>query len=138
MRVSTVPKEAVKYVWSDVERLLKKSVEDTSRGKIDLIDILNGILNDTYVLWVVLDNEDNMVAAITTRISVYPRRKSMVLDFVGGSKLNAWKDVVIETISKFAKENNCQHLEGFGRKAWIRALRGNGFYPEYIAYRMEL
>ena len=85
MRVSTVPKEAVKHVWSDVEELLKKSVADTSRGKIDLIDILNGILTDVYVLWVVLDEEDNMVAAITTRIATYPRRKSMVLDFVGGS-----------------------------------------------------
>ena len=45
MRVSTVPKEAVKHVWSDVEELLKKSVADTSRGKIDLIDVLNGILD---------------------------------------------------------------------------------------------
>ena len=138
MRVSTVPKEAVKHVWSDVEELLKKSVADTSRGKIDLIDILNGILTDVYVLWVVLDDEDKMIAAITTRIATYPRRKSMVLDFVGGSKLNEWKDIVIETIGRFAKENDCQHLEGYGRKGWERALRGNGFYSEYIAYRMEL
>jgi hypothetical protein len=138
VRVSTVPKEAVKHVWSDVEELLKKSVADTSRGKIDLIDILNGILTDVYVLWVVLDDEDKMIAAITTRIATYPRRKSMVLDFVGGSKLNEWKDLVINTISEFAKKNDCRHLEGFGRKGWIRALRGNGFYPEYIAYRMEL
>lgn len=138
MRVSTVPKEAVKHVWSDVEELLKKSVADTSRGKIDLIDILNGILTDVYVLWVVLDDEDKMIAAITTRIATYPRRKSMVLDFVGGTKLHKWKDAVIETIGRFAKENDCQHLEGYGRKGWERALRGNGFYSEYIAYRMEL
>ena len=91
-----------------------------------------------YVLWVVLDEEDNMVAAITTRIATYPRRKAMVLDFVGGTKLHKWKDTVIETIGRFAKENDCQHLEGYGRKGWERALRGNGFYSEYIAYRMEL
>ena len=75
MRVSTVPKEAVKHVWKDVEELLRKSVEDTSRGKINILDVLDGILRDIYVLWVVLDEEDNMVAAITTRIATYPRRK---------------------------------------------------------------
>lgn len=138
MRVSTVPKEAVKHVWKDVEGLLRKSVEDTSRGKINILDVLDGILRDIYVLWVVLDEEDNMVAAITTRIATYPRRKAMVLDFVGGTKLHKWKDIVIETIGRFAKENDCQHLEGYGRKGWERALRGNGFYSEYIAYRMEL
>ena len=138
MRVSTVPKEAVKHVWKDVEELLKKSVEDTSRGKINILDVLDGILRDIYVLWVVLDEEDNMVAAITTRIATYPRRKAMVLDFVGGTKLHKWKDTVIKTIGRFAKENDCQHLEGYGRKGWERALRGNGFYSECIAYRMEL
>ena len=53
MKVSTVPKETVKYIWKDVERVLEKSV-DTATGKVKLIDVLHGILNDTYVLWVVL------------------------------------------------------------------------------------
>ena len=92
MRVSTVPKESVKYIWKDVERVLEKSV-DTAEGKVGLIDVLKGILEDTYVLWVVFDN-DEVVAAITTRIIQYPQRRSMALDWVGGSRMKEWQDAV--------------------------------------------
>ncbi len=136
MKVSAVPKETVRYIWKDVERVLKKSV-DTATGKVKLIDVLHGILNDTYVLWVVFDGEE-VIAAITTRIIQYPQRRSMALDWVGGSKMKEWQDMAIEKITDFAVSNGCQHLEGYGRKAWGRALKKHGFYPEYIAYRMEI
>ena len=136
MKVSTVPKETVKYIWKDVERVLKRSV-DTATGKVNLIDVLHGILNDTYVLWVVFDGEE-VIAAITTRIIEYPQRRSMALDWVGGSRMKEWQDMAIQKITDFAVLNDCQHLEGYGRKAWGRALKKHGFYPEYIAYRMEI
>ena len=136
MRISAVPKETVKYVWKDVERVLEKSV-DTAEGKVKLIDVLKGVLDDTYVLWVVFEGEE-IIAAITTRIIEYPQRRSMALDWVGGSRMNEWQDMAIDTISEFAALNSCQHLEGYGRKAWGRALKKYGFYPEYIAYRMEI
>lgn len=136
MKVSTVPKETVKYIWKDVERVLKKSV-DTATGKVNLIDVLHGILNDTYVLWVVFDGEE-VIAAITTRIIEYPQRRSMALDWVGGSRMKEWQDMAMKKITDFAILNDCQHLEGYGRKAWGRALKKHGFYPEYIAYRMEI
>ena len=136
MRVSTVPKESVKYIWKDVERVLKKSA-DTAEGKVGLIDVLKGILDGTYVLWVVFDN-DEVVASFTTRIIEYPQRRSMALDWVGGSRMKEWQDAAMDKITQFAVLNNCQHLEGYGRKAWGRALKKYGFYPEYIAFRMEI
>lgn len=136
MRVSAVPKEAVKYIWKDVEKVLKKSVA-TAETKIQLIDVLKGILDDTYVLWVVFE-EDEVVAAFTTRIIEYPQRRSMALDWVGGSRMKEWLDIGMEKVIEFASLNNCEHLEGYGRKAWGRALSKYGFYPEYIAFRMEI
>lgn len=136
MRVSTVPKESVKYIWKDVERVLEKSV-DTAEGKVRLIDVLKGILDDTYVLWVVFDN-DEIIAAFTTRIIEYPQRRSMALDWVGGSRMKEWLDIGMKKVIEFAALNECKHLEGYGRKAWGRALSKYGFYPEYIAFRMEI
>ena len=136
MRVSAVPKEAVKYIWKDVEKVLKKSVA-TAETKIQLIDVLKGILDDTYILWVVFE-EDDVVAAFTTRIIEYPQRRSMALDWVGGSRMKEWFDIGMEKVIEFASLNNCEHLEGYGRKAWGRALSKYGFYPEYIAFRMEI
>lgn len=137
MRVSLVPPEAVRHVWKDVEKVLKKSVA-TAKDKSETIDVLVGILNGTYVLWVVMDEDDSIVAAFTTRLIVYPQRKALVLDFVGGTRMKEWNDQLIDTMRKYANELGCSHLEGYGRKAWGRSLKKYGFYPEYIAYRMEL
>ncbi len=49
-----------------------------------------------------------------------------------------WLDIGMEKVIEFASLNNCEHLEGYGRKAWGRALSKYGFYPEYIAFRMEI
>ena len=137
MKVSLVPSKAVRHVWKDVEKILKKSVA-TAKDKSNTIDVLAGILNGVYVLWVVMDEEDSIIAAFTTRLLVYPQRKALALDFVGGTRMKEWNDQLIDTMRKYANELGCSHLEGYGRKAWGRSLQKYGFYPEYIAYRMEL
>ncbi len=137
MRVSLVPAEAVGHVWKDVERVLEKSV-DTVKDKAEMIDVLVGVCDGTYVLWVVMDEQDDIVAAFTTRLLVYPQRKALALDWVGGARMKEWEDQLIDTMRSYANELECSHLEGYGRKAWGRALKKYGFYPEYIAYRMEL
>ena len=136
MMISAVPKEALGAVWADVARVMDKSVE-TSNGKYHIDDLYHGIQNNLYVLWVIME-EEKVIAAITTRIIEYPQRKSMALDWIGGSRMKEWQDMALEKIVNFAILNDCQHLEGYGRKAWGRALKKYGFYPEYIAYRMEI
>ena len=137
MRVSLVPTEAVGHVWKDVDRVLKKAVA-TVDNKAEMIDRLDGIYDGTYVLWVVIDEQDDVIAAFTTRLIVYPQRKALALDWVGGTRMKEWEDQLIDTMRRYANELDCSHLEGYGRKGWGRALKKYGFYPEYIAYRMEL
>ena len=137
LRISLVPRDAVKLVWKEVDRVLEKSVA-TVENKSDMIDILDGVFDGTYALWVVMDEGDIVVAAFTTRLIVYPQRKALALDWVGGTRMREWADQMIETMTRYAGELGCEHLEGYGRKGWGRFLEKYGFYPEYIAYRMEL
>jgi len=137
VRISLVPEEAVGRVWKDVEGILSKAV-DTVENKSDVIDILKGVFDGTYILWVVLDDDDKIIAAFTTRLIVYPQRKALALDWVGGTQMKEWENQLIDTMKRYANELDCSHLEGYGRKAWGRALKKYGFYPEYIANRMEL
>lgn len=132
-----MPLEAVRHVWKDVDKVLKKSVA-TVKDKSETIDVLDGICEGSYVLWVVLDEDDSVIAAFTTRLIMYPQRKALALDWVGGTRMNEWSDLMIDTMRNYANELGCSHLEGYGRKGWGRALQKYGFYPEYIAYRMEL
>ena len=136
MMISAVPKEAVGAVWADVARVMNKSV-DTSNGKYHIDDLFHGIQSDLYVLWVIME-EEKVIAAITTRIIEYPGKRAMAMDWIGGSKMGKWLPIAQETLEKFAKDNNCTHLEGYGRKAWGRWLGKYGWNPEYIAYRMEI
>ena len=132
-----MPQDAVRMVWKDVDRVLRKSVA-TVKNKSDVIDILDGMFDGTYVLWVVLDDDNSIVAAFTTRLIVYPQRRALALDWVGGTRMKEWADQMIDTMMRYAGELGCEHLEGYGRKGWGRFLEKYGFYPEYIAYRMEL
>tara|TARA_R100001129_G_scaffold52378_1_gene36066 strand:+ start:6155 stop:6574 length:420 start_codon:yes stop_codon:yes gene_type:complete len=136
MMMSAVPKEAVSAVWADVARVMNKSV-DTSNGKYHIDDLFHGIQNNLYVLWVIMEEEE-VIAAITTRIIEYPGKRAMAMDWIGGSKMGKWLPVAQETLERFARDNNCTHLEGYGRKAWGRWLGKYGWNPEYIAYRMEI
>jgi hypothetical protein len=132
-----VPKEAVGSVWKDVDEILKRAV-DTVKDKSEVIDILTGVYEDMYALWVVMNDEDKVIAAFTTRLIQYPRRRALALDWVGGTQMKEWEDQLIDTMKRYGNELGCSHLEGYGRKGWGRALKKYGFYPEYIAYRMEL
>jgi len=137
LRVSLVPKEAVGSVWKDVDEILKRAV-DTVKDKSEVIDILAGVYEDMYALWVVMNDDDKVIAAFTTRLIQYPRRRALALDWVGGTQMKEWEDQLIDTMKRYGNELGCSHLEGYGRKGWGRALKKYGFYPEYIAYRMEL
>jgi hypothetical protein len=137
LRISLVPQDAVRLVWKDVDRVLEKSVA-TVKNKSSTIDVLDGVFDGTYALWVVLDEDNNIVAAFTTRLIVYPQRRALALDWVGGTRMKEWADQMIDTMRQYAREVGCEHLEGYGRKGWGRFLEKYGFYPEYIAYRMEL
>jgi len=136
MIITAVPREALDVVWADVSRLMNRSVE-TSKGKFHIDDLYHGIKNELYALWLILD-EDKTVAAITTRIIIYPGKKAMAMDWIGGTRMKDWLPMAVETLSEYAVKNNCTHLEGYGRKAWGRWLEKYGWEPEYIAYRMEL
>tara|TARA_Y100000114_G_scaffold45933_1_gene41671 strand:+ start:549 stop:968 length:420 start_codon:yes stop_codon:yes gene_type:complete len=136
MMISAVPKEAVGAVWADVAKVMNKSV-NTSNGKYHIDDLFHGIQSDLYVLWVIMEEEE-VIAAITTRIIEYPGKRAMAMDWIGGSKMGKWLPIAQETLERFARDNNCTHLEGYGRKAWGRWLGKYGWNPEYIAYRMEI
>ena len=134
--LTAVPTAVVDVIWNDVSRVLRRSVL-TAGGRFDLNDVREGIKSGFYDLWVVME-EDRVVAALTTRVVAYPQCKSLALDWIGGSRMREWLPQAQKVMTKFAKENDCIQLEGYGRKGWDRWLRAYGWEPHYIAYKMEI
>jgi hypothetical protein len=136
---SPVPTEYLSFVWDSVSKVLKKSVA-TAKGKYEVDDLFNCIMEDEIVLWIVVDHDkdDEIIAAITTRLIDYPRGRSMGMDWIGGTRMKEWLPMAQNVISRYAKDHNCKYLEGYGRKGWGRWLGKYGWKPDYIAYKMEL
>jgi len=133
-----LPKDHAKAVWPSVAKVLKRSVA-TAEGKYEVDDLLDFILNDELVLWVVLDTtNDEVVAAITTRLIEYPQGNAMAMDWIGGTRMKEWLPIAHKTLEQHAKDHNCKYLEGYGRKAWGRWLGKYGWNPDYIAWKMDL
>jgi len=139
MICTAVPREAIDIVWPDVINMLNKAVE-TSKGKYHINDIYEDLTKGFYNLWLIIDDkgEDKVVAALTTRLIKYPNRSAMAMDWVGGKRMAEWLPIAMKKLSSFAKDCGCSHLEGYGRKAWIKVLKRYNWKPEYIAYRMEI
>ena len=90
-----------------------------------------------YTLRVIV-KEAVIVTALTTRILEYPNKRGLTVDWVGGGNMVEVLALSQSTLRKCAEDNNCDHIEGYGRKAWGRCLEKYGWKPEYIAYKMEL
>lgn len=139
LMISPVPLQFLDALWDQAASVLVRSVA-TAGGKFNVHDVYAKILMGEYVLWIVVDydKEDEIVAAITTRIIVYPNGTSMAMDWIGGTRMREWLPMAQEVISSYARDHGCMYLEGYGRKGWDRWLRRYGWQPDYIAYKMEL
>ena len=131
-----IPAAGLEVVWGDVRKLLEPAVK-TAAGKLDIDDVRKDIESGTLVLWLVVDGT-TPIAAITTRIVAYPQRRALAMDWIGGRRMKEWLPIAQRTLSKFAVDNGCAHLEGYGRRAWGKWLSTYGWAPDYITYKMEL
>ena len=117
--VTRVPSEDVEFIWSQVAPLLEKALDETYSIK----DILYGLANDRMQLFISWNN-NRVESAVVTEIAQYPQSKVLRYFLAGGTNLENWLERIQKVIEKFAKKENCTHLEVAGRKGWARKLKG--------------
>ena len=138
MIVSAVAPDDVSLIWHQVRGYLAKAIE-TSPKKYHVDDIYHGTQSGLYGLWVIIDEDnDEIVAAYTTRIIEYPNRRALALDWLGGKRMNEWLELMHNTAKVYGRNKGCRHIEGYGRIAWKRVLEKVGWTPAYICYEVEI
>ena len=136
LQITVVPAAVLDVVWAKAAEMLGKALK-TTRPRYNLDSLRAELDRGVLVLWLVLDGTEP-VAAFTTRIADYPESRGLCMDWIGGARMAEWLPLAQPLMEKYARDNGCTHLEGYGRKAWGRWLQKYGWEPEYIAYRMEL
>lgn len=109
----------------------------TAPGKLTSNDVIAGAYQGTYVIWIILIEEE-IVATVTSRIIDYPQCRAMALDWIGGSRMREWLRPAMRVMKEHALRNGCAHLEGYGREAWDRWGRREGWRQDYVAFKMDL
>jgi hypothetical protein len=137
LQVTVVPSAVVDIVWKDTKKFLQAAL-DTTSGRYGIEDIYALLQSGELVLWLVLDDEEP-IACITTRITNYPSgSRAMAMDWIGGKRMAEWLPMAHSIMKRYASDNGCTYMEGYGRKGWGRWLQKYGWKPEYITYRMDL
>jgi len=117
--VTRVPSEDVEFIWSQVAPLLEKALDET----YNIEDILYGLANDRMQLFISW-HDKKIESAVVTEIAAYPQSKVLRYFLAGGTNLENWLERIQTVIEKFAKRENCTHIEVAGRKGWVRKLKG--------------
>ena len=126
--ISLVPFDKVPLIWKKVEKYLKKSA-GRSGGRTTIEDIYYELINNKTNLWIIFKKEsDEIIGVQITLFNTYPTGKKMLnLDHTGGKNMQDWVEKGIEVMTKFAKENECEGIEGVGRHGqwhWVKNKKG--------------
>ena len=121
IQVVGVPSIGVEKIWPQVEPLIAPSLK-WANGCFLPVDLRDACMDTRMQLWIVLDAASReIIAAVVTRISVYPRRKALSVPFGGGRRMREWLPLLNETIEGFARHMGCSFMEGGARTGWVRA-----------------
>ena len=132
MKHTLVPSEEVDLVWNDVKDLVKKT-NDSILNEHDVYQLLK---DGSYTLWLITDDNNKIVTAITMTILKYPRDYACKIVTCGGSRINEWLEEFLEKAEIIAKEHGCSYLDIDGRAGWSKLLKD--FTVDYYTLRKRI
>jgi hypothetical protein len=89
-------------------------------------------------LWITRDDDDNIVAALTTQIVNYPSRTLLSVQFLGGHGFDEWSNGMLDLLEAFARDANCSGVEAVGRFGFWPFFKKRGYTKAYCTYECEI
>ena len=135
--VALIPPNYVSTLWNDVEEHLAPAIA-RSRGRWDMQSLYESVRKMEQHLWVAF-NEDNVIDGVgTTEFVIYPKKKMLAMQYIGGTKNNGWVWEMHEKCNGWAKDNECDGIEGTARHGFWKWLEQDGFERSYTVYEKEV
>ena len=122
MRLAVVPPENLGLVWQKVEPLLKPAI-DQSGGRYTVDSTRSAITKRDMQLWIAFTEDGDILAAMTSCITVYPSLTMLAVVHCGGRMMGLWLHSMSQ-VETWAKEQGCEGVEIAGRAGWEKALPG--------------
>lgn len=135
--ISLIPHKFMdNYVLDQALTHLEKSIP-YSKKRMTIEEVRKHILDGTHQLWVVF-NGDEIIASMTTGISMYGENKFMTVHCCGGDRLLDWISDWMDIAEEWARDNECIAIELLGRKGWTPFMTGRGMSPMAVLFHKDL
>lgn len=137
MNVSLVPADCIEDIWGAVKDLLQPAVQVTG-GRYMLYDVYAALKAGEMNLWIAFGDDRQVVGCEVTRITDYPSRRVLTSLFTGGRNIRLWKDPMMGVMVRWAEDNQCTAIEGYGRKGWLKMLDAYGVKQTLILFEKDI
>jgi len=137
MQVSLVPPELVEGLWPRIFPHLSRAAEYTF-GRYEPEDIFDAVLSGEVHLWVVFNDDGEVLGVTCTRFWQYPRKKCLDMVFIAGDEGFSWKDQMLSMLQHWAYDNDCVAIESSGRPGFARAFRDDGYRLLWQVYELPV
>ena len=135
--ISGIPSDRINEVWEDCEPYIEMG-NGKSRDEMSVEDIYKRLSEARMQLWLVFDEDREIISVLTTEIIDYPRKTVCRIVTLGGKDLDIWVQDWLETIEAWALENDCVAMETVCRKGFIKKLERFGYENAYTVLVKEL
>ena len=135
--ISGIPSERLNEVWEDCEPYIAMG-NGKSRDEMSVTDIYERLSEARMQLWLVFNEDKEIISVLTTEIIDYPRKTVCRIVTLGGKDLDIWVEDWLETIEAWALENDCVAMETVCRKGFIKKLERFGYENAYTVLVKEL
>lgn len=137
MIVSLVPYDHIDAVWDEVRPLLAPAV-DVTNGRYTTYDVYVALCQHKMHLWIAMDDTHVIHGIEVTQITDYPSKRALTSVFTGGRQLRAWRDPMMDILTRWARDNGCEAIEGHGRLGWVKMLEPYGVKVGLIQFEKEI
>jgi len=124
----------IPQLWDEIEPFITECLEKATDGEWHQDDIYKDLLEQRMLGWVVMDDKETIKCVVVTQIIQYPRKRTCQIFLCCGKDAKLWYDH-IDSIKKYAKQQECQVLEIIGRPGWEKVLNDQGFKKTDIRLR---
>lgn len=135
--VAMIPPDRIREVWGTAKRYLQKAI-DCSQGRWTSDYVLASLVLGEQSLWMVTDSNNNFVGAVTSQIAHYPNKKMLAIHFLGGRDFGGWYDYLLDTMTRFAKDMNCDGIEALARQGFWKWFQQDGFVKDSAFYEKSI
>ena len=137
MNISLVPVDHIDNVWDSVKGFLTPAVKVTN-GRYMLYDVYVSLKSANMQLWIAFGEDLEVIGCEVTAITNYPSRRVLTSLFTGGRNIRHWKDPMMAVLVRWAEDNECTTIEGYGKKGWLRMLDSYGVKQSLIMFEKDI